>query len=142
MKSFLLPVGRSAGSCLPALLSALSCGAALPVSGLDILHITDSEPDPVIPLLAADLNRVHSLLEAPDNDTLFPSSFVFESCRPVLPSHQVISGDPASSVLLGALRGGKGGRPIPFGPAISLAAALMLLYGEGLVGWYLGLLGV
>ena len=75
------------------------------MSGLDILHITDSEPDPVVPLLTADLNRVHSLLEAPDNDTLFPSSFVFESCRPVLPSHQAISGDPASSVLLGALRG-------------------------------------
>ena len=42
---------------------------------------------------------------------------------------------------LGALRGTKGGKPIPFGPAISLAAAFMLLYGVGLVNWYLGLLG-
>ncbi len=105
MKSFLLPIGQSAGESLPALLSALSCGAALPVSGLDILHITDNEPDPVIPRLIADLNRVHTLLGAPDNDALFPSSFVFDSFRPVMPSHQVLSGDPASSALLGALRG-------------------------------------
>ncbi len=40
------------------------------------------------------------------------------------------------------LRGAKSGQPFPFGPAISLAAALMLLYGDGLVGWYLGLLGM
>ena len=33
-------------------------------------------------------------------------------------------------------------RPIPFGPAISLAAALMLLYGDALTGWYLRLLGL
>ena len=36
-------------------------------------------------------------------------------------------------------RGGKG-RAIPFGPSISLAAGIMLLYGDGLVRWYLGLL--
>ena len=30
-------------------------------------------------------------------------------------------------------------RQFPFGPAIAAAAALMLLYGEPLVGWYLGL---
>ena len=38
-------------------------------------------------------------------------------------------------------RGGKG-RAIPFGPSISAAAAFMLLYGQGLVQWYLGLLGL
>lgn len=30
----------------------------------------------------------------------------------------------------------------PFGPSIALAAAVMLLFGEPLVGWYLGLLGI
>ncbi len=39
-------------------------------------------------------------------------------------------------------RRGFGGRPFPFGPAISLAAAVMLLYGQGLVQWYLGLMGL
>jgi leader peptidase (prepilin peptidase)/N-methyltransferase len=29
----------------------------------------------------------------------------------------------------------------PFGPAIAAADALMLLFGDGLVSWYLGLLG-
>ena len=32
--------------------------------------------------------------------------------------------------------------PFPFGPAIALAAAVMLLYGSGLTEWYLRLLGV
>ena len=105
MKSFLLPVGRTAGASLPSVLSALSCGAALPVTGLDILHITDGEANPVLPPLIRDLNRMHELLQRPDNDTLFPSSFVYDFCRPVLPSVQSLSEDPATSALVGALRG-------------------------------------
>lgn len=34
----------------------------------------------------------------------------------------------------------KKGAPIPFGPAIALASYAMLLYGDGLVNWYLQLL--
>lgn len=34
---------------------------------------------------------------------------------------------------------GERGKAIPFGPAISLAAAFMLLYGDGITGWYLSL---
>ncbi len=34
------------------------------------------------------------------------------------------------------------GKPFPFGPSISLAAAIMLLFGEGITGWYLSLLGM
>ena len=46
-------------------------------------------------------------------------------------------------LLLGLLlRRGEGGKPIPFGPAISLAAAFVLLYGDGMINWYLGLLGL
>lgn len=38
----------------------------------------------------------------------------------------------------------KGGRtqPIPFGPSISLSAAIVLLYGDGVISWYLSLLGL
>ena len=46
-------------------------------------------------------------------------------------------------LLLGAVqkkRSGEDGARIPFGPAIALASYLMLLYGDGLVNWYLGLL--
>ena len=39
-------------------------------------------------------------------------------------------------------RRGEKGKAIPFGPSISLAAAFMLLFGEGFVKWYLGLLGL
>jgi len=39
-------------------------------------------------------------------------------------------------------RQGKKGQAIPFGPSISLAAAIMLLFGRGIIQWYLGLLGL
>ena len=105
MKSFLIPVGQRAGASLPTLFSALSCGAALPVTGLDIFHIADSESDPLIPSLAEDLNRMHTLLKHGDNASLFPSSFVYQSFRPQLPSVLSLSADPSSAALLGALRG-------------------------------------
>ena len=105
MKSFLIPVGQRAGASLPTVLAALSCGAAVPVAGLDIFHITDSDPDPLIPSLAADMNRMHSLLKHGDNVSLFPSSFAYQSFRPQLPSVLSLSEDPSSAALLAALRG-------------------------------------
>jgi leader peptidase (prepilin peptidase)/N-methyltransferase len=36
--------------------------------------------------------------------------------------------------------GGEGGEQIPFGPSIAAATAFMLLWGEALVQWYLGLM--
>ena len=44
-------------------------------------------------------------------------------------------------VLARALQKGRG-QPFPFGPAIAAAAAGMLLFGDGPVNWYLGLLGM
>lgn len=38
-------------------------------------------------------------------------------------------------------RKGPEGEPFPFGPSLAAATGLMLLYGEPLVRWYLGLLG-
>ncbi|MBR2661418.1 MAG: hypothetical protein IKE15_08460 [Clostridia bacterium] len=105
MKSFFLPVGRSAGTSLPTVVSAMSCGAALPVTGLDILHIADQEPDPVLPALIRDLNSADSLFSRSGNLSLFPSSFSYESFRPQLPSVRSLSEDASSAALLGALRG-------------------------------------
>ena len=34
------------------------------------------------------------------------------------------------------------GGQIPFGPSIALASALVLLYGDGIIHWYMGLLGI
>ncbi len=42
--------------------------------------------------------------------------------------------------LVPAVRAGRG-NPFPFGPAIAASTAAMLLYGEGLAAWYLGLMG-
>ena len=44
-------------------------------------------------------------------------------------------------LLFAVVRGAKG-RAFPFGPSISLAAALVLLYGQGAIHWYLSLLGL
>ncbi len=112
MKSFFLPVGRTAGASLTTIMAALSCGAAVPVAGLDILYLADGEPDPVLPLLADDLNRTHDLLSPAGRSALFPSSFIYNTCRPVLPSLGSLSGDPSSSALLAALRGK--GQPLSY----------------------------
>ncbi len=96
MKSFFLPIGNAAGRALPTILASLSCGAARPVTGLDICHIADGEPNPLIPALIGDLNT---------DCALFPSSFRFDAFRPQLPSLTDLSSDPASSALIGALRG-------------------------------------
>lgn len=105
MKSFLLPVGRAAGASLATVVSALSCGAALPVSGLDIFWLTDTEEDPVLPALIDDLNQASSLLSETGGDALFPSSFRFETLRPRLPSLRELCSSPAAEALLSALRG-------------------------------------
>ena len=44
--------------------------------------------------------------------------------------------------LLFAFMPSRRGKAIPFGPSISFAAGLMLLYGQGMIQWYLGLLGL
>lgn len=105
MKSFFLPVGHSAGTSLPTVVSAMSCGATLPVTGLDILHIADHEPDPVLLSLVRDLNRANSLLFHADNRSLFPSSFTYNCFRPLLPSVRSLSENASSAALIGALRG-------------------------------------
>ena len=105
LNSFLIPIGRAAGDSLATVFAALSCGAALPVADLDILHISDREADPVLPALSADLNLIHELFRETGSTPVFPSSFRFESCRPELPTIQSLSADPASDALLSAVRG-------------------------------------
>ena len=105
MKSFFLPVGRSAGVSLPTVVSAMSCGATLPVTGLDILHIADNEPDAVLVSLIRDINLAGTMFQHADNRSLFPSSFSYECFRPQLPSVRALSGDVPSAALLSALRG-------------------------------------
>ena len=105
MKSFLLPVGHYAGASLPSVLSAFSCGAALPVTGLDIFHITDRPVDPILVPMIRDLNQAHVLFNRADNNSFFPSSFAYASFRPELPSIGTLSSDSSSAALLTALRG-------------------------------------
>lgn len=45
-------------------------------------------------------------------------------------------------LLFALARRARSGQAIPFGPSISLAAAVVLLYGDGVIAWYLGLLSI
>lgn len=105
LKSFFLPIGRAAGTALTTVVSALSCGAAVPVTDLDVLHITDEETDSLLPLLIRDLNQAHDFFTSPENTYFFPSSFTFDSFRLRLPSVRELSEDPASGSFLDAVRG-------------------------------------
>ena len=105
MKSFFLPIGRAAGKALTTLVSAFSCGAAVPVADLDILHITDDESDPVLPFLIQDLNQVHSVFSSKENTLFFPSSFIFNSFRMRLPSFRELSKGLSCESFLNAVRG-------------------------------------
>lgn len=44
-------------------------------------------------------------------------------------------------LLLAAARGAKRSQPIPFGPSIAAGCAAVLLYGQGIISWYLHILG-
>ena len=54
------------------------------------------------------------------------------------------TGGPEKTLLFALVQARRSGagQPIPFGPSISLAAAIMLLFGDGLIKWYMGLLGL
>lgn len=109
------------------MLSALSCGAACPVAGLDILHLSDESAASLIPALTDDLNRAHTLFSDPDNASLFPSSFLFQSFRPVFPTLNTLVKNPASAALLDALRGK--GIPLSYktdAEAVDLAFSFLL----------------
>lgn len=105
MTSFFLPVGKAAGAALPTFLSVIACGASLPVSDLDILHISDAEENPVLPALVQDLNEARRLFASSARMPFFSSSLQYEFLRPVLPTLSAFSRDGASSALLDALRG-------------------------------------
>lgn len=89
---------------MPSVLSALSCGAAVPVRDLTILQISFHENDLPVSSLTEDLNTAHRFLSG-TNPFLFPSSFDYSEARVDLPALRSLSSDASSEALIGALRG-------------------------------------
>ncbi len=112
MKTYLLSVGQAAERALPAVLTALSCGATgraeengSALSSLDIFHITETDLNPVLDPMIRDFNECCRLFSGSRNPGFFSCSFSLSSCRPELPPIRELYENPASSRLLGALRG-------------------------------------
>ena len=105
MPSFLLCVGNAAERSLPVVFSALSCGAALPVS-LHVFSLLSGQSDRSETVsLAADLTACHQLMQQAGESAVFPSGFSLDSCIPVFRSVADLSEDPGTALLLSALRG-------------------------------------
>ncbi len=114
MKTYLLSVGQAAERALPAVFTALSCGAAgrdeengsdAAPSSLDIFHITEADPNPVLEPMIRDFNECCRLFSVSGNPGFFSCSFSFTWCKPELPPIRELYENAASSRLLGALRG-------------------------------------
>ncbi len=105
MKSYFLPIGETAEAALPAVFSALSCGAAKEVPELTVLRVLSSAPSPVTESLTRDLQACHRLMGEEQSLPFFRTALGVETVRPRLPDRSVLCGGDASSLLLSALRG-------------------------------------
>ena len=105
MKPFFLSIGKTAETSLTTLLSAFSCGAAMPVQALDILHVSSDESDIPAAAFAEDLNSAHHLFADDRLPFLFPSSFCFTRMVITLPPLSSVISHSSSEALISALRG-------------------------------------
>ena len=106
MSSFLLSVGQAAGLSLPVIFTALSCGAAFPVSSLSVLSVSraqDSSEEAAA--LASSLSDCRRLFQESKTCPVFQSDFSFNSCVPVFRDVRTFSSDPKTLLLFDALRG-------------------------------------
>ena len=106
LSSYLLSVGHAAERSLPVIFTALSCGAALPVSALDVFSFSRNPGSSAeASSLASSLSSCHHLMEDTEDFPAFRSMIFFQSCIPVFRDLRNFSSDPDTSLLFDALRG-------------------------------------
>ncbi len=105
MKAFFLPIGSGAEASLPAVLTALSCGAARQPASVSMLRIPAAAPDPLADNLLADLGFCHRLLAEKDEFAFFRTLWHSAVWLPPLPGRDGLAQDEGSRLLLRALRG-------------------------------------
>lgn len=106
LSSYLLSVGHSAEQSLPVIFTALSCGAALPVSALDVFSFSRNPGSSAeASSLASSFSSCHYLMEDIEGFPAFRSMILFQSCIPVFRDLRTLSSDPDTSLLFDALRG-------------------------------------
>ena len=106
MSSSLICIGSAAERSLPVVFTALSCGAALPLSLLRVFCLSENQnPDEKAADLASDLSACHRLMQKTEGASLFPSSFSLGFCSPVFRPLHELAEDPDTALLISALRG-------------------------------------
>ena len=105
MSSFLLCIGNASVRSLPVIMTALSCGAASPVS-LNIFSLLPGQSGhPEASSLAEALTTCNQLIEKTGQAGFFPACFSLRSCHPVFRSTEELSENPDTALLFSALRG-------------------------------------
>ena len=110
MKAYFLPLGTDADRGLPAVLTALACGAAREVPEVSMLRVLAAPTDSPADGMMADLNVCRALFGRKDAFAFFRTSFSSSVWVPELPGREAFG--PGSGLLLSALRGK--GLPLSF----------------------------
>lgn len=105
LKAFFLPLGAGAEACLPAVLTAMSCGAARQPASVSMLRVPASAPDPLADRLLSDLGFCRRLLAEGDAFAFFRTEWRSAVWLPRLPGRDELVRSEESRLLLRALRG-------------------------------------
>ena len=105
MKAFFLPLGAGAERALPAVLTALSCGAARQPASVDMLRIPSRASDGLASGLLKDIRSCHAFLAGRDEFAFFRTAWQDALWLPNLPGRDALMEGEESALLLSALRG-------------------------------------
>ena len=112
MKAYFLPLGAGADRSLPAILSAVACGAARSFPAARLLRVTSGTPSPLPDAMAADLNACCHFFAGKDAFAFFRTKWILSAWQPILPDRDALARDESSRLLLSALRGS--GQPLSY----------------------------
>ena len=105
MKAYFLPIGIGADRSLPALLTAVSCGATREVTYVSMLRISAAAPGSLAGSMVTDLNACRDYFAGKDAFAFFRTEWSVSDWRPVLPERNSLVQGESSRLLLSALRG-------------------------------------
>ena len=105
MKAYFLPVGVGADRSLPAMLTAVSCGASREVKSVSMLRISAAAPGPLAGSMITDLNACRDYFAGKDAFAFFRTEWSVSDWHPVLPDRGSLVQEESSRLLLSALRG-------------------------------------
>ncbi|MBR2822354.1 MAG: hypothetical protein IKE24_01495 [Clostridia bacterium] len=105
MKAYFLPLGAGADRSLPAVLSAVGCGAVREFPAVSVFRILNAAPAPLADAMAADLNACRRFFAGKDAFAFFRTEWTLSAWQPVLPGREELAGDENSRLFLSAVRG-------------------------------------